>query len=149
MILVLIICITIININNASIAKTISAPKALPKTAIIGGGPAGLTTAIALAKRGYRDITVYDKLTRPPASDSDEWMNSERSYTIGLNGRGQNALRKLGIMKKIDQSAVSVLGRLDWSPTTATDSPNENIFKGRSYTTKVLQRDRIVSCCLV
>lgn len=123
--------------------------KLTKKVGIIGGGPAGLAAAVMIAKKypNY-DITVYDRLSPPPSSDSIEWENSERSYTIGLNGRGQNALKKLGLMKRIDDVSVKVYGRLDWSPGTPIDQPNESIFTDKSYDTKVLQRDRIVSCIL-
>lgn len=57
----------------------------------------GLTTAIMLARRGYQ-VRLYDRLSEPVSPDSSEWTKSlgERNYNIGLNGRGQKALRQLG-----------------------------------------------------
>jgi len=35
------------------------------RIAVVGAGPVGLLTAIALARRGYRQIKVYDRLSEP------------------------------------------------------------------------------------
>ena len=60
------------------------------KTAIIGGGPTGLTTAIMLAQKGWTDIHVYDRLPEPPSPDDEAaWSDTARFYLIGLGGRGQ------------------------------------------------------------
>lgn len=68
-------------------------PAPLPKsTAIVGAGPAGLFASIVLARRGYTNITVFDRLPRPPTPDSSEWGNPLRSYNLGLGARGQIAL---------------------------------------------------------
>lgn len=74
-----------------------SEPSSKPaSTAIVGGGPAGLATALMLARRGYQNITVLERLEEPPPPDSAEWGNPERSYNLGIGGRGQVSLRKLG-----------------------------------------------------
>lgn len=66
---------------------------ALPKaTAIVGAGPAGLFASLVLARRGYTNITVFDRLPRPPEPSSAEWGNPLRSYNLGLGARGQIAL---------------------------------------------------------
>jgi len=61
-------------------------------TAVVGAGPAGLFTSLVLARRGYTNITVFDRLPRPPKPDSSEWGNPLRSYNLGLGARGQIAL---------------------------------------------------------
>ncbi|CEL93712.1 unnamed protein product [Vitrella brassicaformis CCMP3155] len=58
---------------------------------IVGGGPAGLSTAILLAKRGYSDITVVEKSPwREYFAASDP-----SSHTVSLTERGQLVLRTL------------------------------------------------------
>lgn len=70
-------------------------------TAIVGGGPAGLTVALILARRGYRDITVLERLSEPPPPESEKWGNPERSYNLGIGARGQVALAKLGAADRV------------------------------------------------
>ena len=66
-------------------------------TLIAGGGPAGLLTAIAFAKRGWNNIRVVDRL-REPYDPGDEliWSDAARFYLVGLGLRGQTALTELG-----------------------------------------------------
>lgn len=70
-------------------------------TAIVGGGPTGLAVALMLARRGYRDITVLERLAEPPPPASEQWGNPGRSYNLGIGGRGQVALAKLGAADKV------------------------------------------------
>ena len=68
---------------------------------VIGAGPAGLTTALMLAQRGFRKVKVYERLEEYiPPGDSAYWSNFEasRAYNVGLNGRGQNVLKPLGVL---------------------------------------------------
>lgn len=62
---------------------------------VIGAGPAGIASAIMLAKRGYQ-VEVLDRLEAPAAVDSAAWSDTARFYLIGLGGRGQRALQELG-----------------------------------------------------
>ncbi len=50
---------------------------------IIGGGPAGLATALMLAKRGWTNITVVEK--RPSA----DYYEPDKSFNYLIDGRGQ------------------------------------------------------------
>ena len=115
-------------------------------TIVVGGGPAGLSTAIMLAKRGWKGIKVLERLPRIPRSDDYQfWQDPERSYNIGLNGKGQAVLRSLGCWDRIDACCADVVGRMDWVPES--DEPNEVLLaEKRGYVTKVIQRDRLVSC---
>lgn len=70
-------------------------------TAIVGGGPTGLATALMLARRGYRDITVLERLSEPPPPASAKWGNPERSYNLGIGRRGQRALKELGAADRV------------------------------------------------
>ena len=115
--------------------------------AIIGGGPTGLSTAIMLAKRGYKDIKVFERLPEYPRSDDEATWQKLRSYVIGVNGRGQNVLRWLGVMDRFDKLAVTVLGRKDWTPTSL-EEPKETltvIGKDKSYYTKCIARDQLAA----
>lgn len=49
---------------------------------IVGGGPAGLASAIALESCGFQDITVVE-LRKKSSFDAN------KSYMYRLNGRGQ------------------------------------------------------------
>lgn len=92
--------------QQASVASASSsssdASSSLPaSTAIVGGGPTGLAVALMLARRGYRNVRVYERLAEPPPPASAEWGNPERSYNLGIGGRGQMALAKLGAAEKV------------------------------------------------
>ena len=116
-----------------------------PKPIIIGAGPTGLATAIMLARRGYQNIQVFDKLSRPPPpDDSSVWTNtnSERTYNIGLSSRGQKALLALGVLDQVRRYAADAVGRKEWTPQSP-NLPKVSIYKGRTFPTRVLQRDRL------
>lgn len=78
-----------------------ASPSLPASTAIVGGGPTGLAVALMLARRGYRNVCVYERLAEPPPPASPEWGNPERSYNLGIGGRGQTALAKLGAAEKV------------------------------------------------
>ena len=100
-----------------------STPLAARTAAVVGAGPAGVCAAIMLARRGWSQITVYDELLAPPAAGDASWGAGERSYQLGLNGRGQTALRQLGCMDRVSKYAAFANGRLSFGPDGA---PVEN-----------------------
>jgi len=116
------------------------------KTAIIGSGPAGIAAAIMLAKRGWPEITVYDRLDRPPKSTSSAWDSGERSYNIGINPRGLKPLTEMGVLPRITEVSRDVVGRKDWTPET----PEGRVFVTRleGQESKLIQRDRLAACLL-
>jgi len=145
------------------------------KTTIIGGGPTGLTTAMMLAQKGWKDMYgllmiyvvvclalelrtelhclvdiplsshVYDRLPEPPSPDDEAvWDDTARYYLIGLGGRGQKALKELGVWEEVDRYCNTVVGRMDWAPGAGPVEGVERIFEDRPYLTKVIARDRLV-----
>ena len=67
---------------------------------------------------------------------------------IGVNGRGQNVLKWLGVMNRLDEQAITVLGRKDWSPETKIEEASETltvIGRDKSYYTKCISRDQLAA----
>lgn len=84
----------------------------LPSIAIVGGGPAALVLAIALARRGWHS-TVFERDAHPAIAPR---FNPERSYTIDITGHGARALEYIGAAERFEQDlipfkGVKVLGR--------------------------------------
>jgi kynurenine 3-monooxygenase len=67
---------------------------------IIGGGPAGLGTALMLAKRGWQDITVIEQ--RPSA----DYYEPDKSFSYQIDGRGQKLTDFLEITSKLADLSV-------------------------------------------
>jgi hypothetical protein len=61
-----------------------SLPRRQPRIAIIGAGPAGLSTAWFLKKQGYRDVTVFEKLGRVGGL-AESLTSAYRSFDLGAN----------------------------------------------------------------
>ena len=68
---------------------------------IMGGGPAGLGTALMLAKRGWKDITVLEK--RPSA----DYYEPDKSFSYQIDGRGQKLTDLLEITAKLADLSVA------------------------------------------
>ena len=84
---------------------------------IVGGGPAGMATAIMFAKRGWRNIVVVDRLSAPPdPGDAAIWGDTARFYLVGLGARGQRSLAALGAWDDVERYCAAVVGRKDWAP---------------------------------
>jgi kynurenine 3-monooxygenase len=71
-----------------------SGARALPRVetgsvAVVGGGPAGLVTAVALARRGIR-TTVFERDQHPHLAPR---VNPDGAYTIDITDHGLRALR--------------------------------------------------------
>ncbi|MEH2251913.1 FAD-dependent oxidoreductase [Nostoc sp.] len=68
---------------------------------IMGGGPAGLATALMLAKRGWKDITVIEK--RPSA----DYYEPDKSFSYQIDGRGQKLTDLLELTTKLADLSVA------------------------------------------
>ncbi|PAX59753.1 FAD-dependent oxidoreductase [Brunnivagina elsteri] len=67
---------------------------------IVGGGPAGLATALVLAKRGWTNITVLEQCI---ASD---YYEQDKSFNYLIDGRGQDLTDLLGLTEELSQISV-------------------------------------------
>lgn len=74
--------------------------------AIVGGGPAALVLAIALARRGIR-TTVFERDAHPEVAPR---FNPERSYTVDISGHGFRALRHIDACSYFDDRLIQFKG---------------------------------------
>ncbi|KAJ1444447.1 hypothetical protein M885DRAFT_552926 [Pelagophyceae sp. CCMP2097] len=130
----------------ASAASAMLAPPA--RSVVIGGGPSGLLTAISLRRRGFANVEVLDRLPPPPQLDDEAaWDDTARFYLIGLNGRGERALKRLGVWAAVVPLMAPVRGRQDWAPGAGADGGILTL-RGDRPPTNVIARDRLVACLL-
>ncbi|MEO1431102.1 MAG: NAD(P)/FAD-dependent oxidoreductase [Cyanobacteria bacterium J06633_8] len=87
---------------------------------IIGGGPAGLSTALILAKRGFQNITVLEK--RPSAN----YYEPDKSFNYLIDGRGQKFIDYIEIADKLSQNGVP---STDFYLTKIESNGNRKTFK--------------------
>ena len=78
----------------------------MTEIAIIGGGPGGLTAAIALARRGVR-TTVFERDAHPKSMPR---FNPDRSYPIDLTGHGLKAVRHIDAVAHFDAAMTPFHG---------------------------------------
>lgn len=149
--------LTATSLRRLVATNSISAP---PKTAmgdsnkesaiVIGSGPIGLATAVMLVQQGVHHVQVFDQLSEPPRPDDESFwgtFRSERSYNIGVTGRGQLVLRDLGVWNNVEKFTAEVYGSAEWTPGTPTDKPLFRLQE-RRYPTRCIERDRLTGCLL-
>jgi kynurenine 3-monooxygenase len=74
--------------------------------AIVGGGPAALVLATALARRGIR-TTVFERDMHPEVAPR---FNPDRSYTVDISGHGRRALRHIEVCSYFDARLLPFKG---------------------------------------
>ena len=87
---------------------------------IVGGGPAGFATALILAKRGWKNITVLEK--RPSA----DYYEPDKGFNYLIDGRGQKFTDYLKITEKLSQNGVA---STDFDLTKITPDGNRKTVK--------------------
>ncbi len=104
-----------------SIEPTIAGPRVTrDRVAIVGGGPAGLATALMLANRGWTNITV---LERRAAAD---YYEPEKSYNYLIDARGQQLTDLLGLTESLAALGVP---NAEFYLTRILPNGNRNTFK--------------------
>lgn len=98
---------------------------ATTRIGIVGGGPAALVMAIALARRGLSS-TVFERDLHPEAAPR---FHPDRSYTIDTSGHGLRALRHIDVTTYFDErvnrfKGLKILGRFteEWTEPGWTGS---------------------------
>lgn len=135
---------------SVSTQATVASQKMSNDAIIVGSGPIGLATAIMLARQGVNNIQVFDQLSEPyKPDDTTYWgtFRSERSYNIGVTGRGQIALRELDVWQYVEPFTAEIHGSAEWTPTTPIDNPILRPQE-RRYSTRCIERDRLTGCLL-
>ena len=67
---------------------------------IVGGGPAGLATALMLTKRGWTNITVLEKRA------AADYYEPDKSYNYLIDGRGQKLTDLVGLTGQLSEISV-------------------------------------------
>lgn len=115
---------------------------------IVGGGPASLTLAIALARRGIAS-TVFERDVHPDAAPR---FHPDRSYTIDTSGHGLRALRHIDATAAFDErmnrfQGIQILGKHaeEWSEPGWTASRGD-FQRALASIVQARHRDRVTLC---
>jgi kynurenine 3-monooxygenase len=86
--------------NSKEIIMLNQSDRAGDNALIVGGGPAGLATALVLAKRGWTDITVLEQRI------TSDYYEPDKSFNYLIDGRGQDLTDLLGLTEELSQISV-------------------------------------------
>jgi 2-polyprenyl-6-methoxyphenol hydroxylase-like FAD-dependent oxidoreductase len=67
---------------------------------IVGGGPAGLATALMLAKRGWKNVTVLENRA------AADYYEPDKSFNYLIDGRGQKMTDFFGLTDQLSKISV-------------------------------------------
>lgn len=84
------------NTNNNMLTKKSFTANVL----ILGGGPAGLATALMLAKRGWTNVTVLEKRA------AADYYEPDKSFNYLIDGRGQKLTDLFGLTHQLSKISV-------------------------------------------
>jgi 2-polyprenyl-6-methoxyphenol hydroxylase-like FAD-dependent oxidoreductase len=89
-----------------SLVNTAHTAEGTANIAIVGGGPAALVLASALARRGIQ-ATVFERDVHPELAPR---FNPDRSYTVDISGHGWRALRYIDVCAYFDARLLPFKG---------------------------------------
>lgn len=69
-----------------------------------------------LSQMGWRNIEVWDRLSKPEPPDDGLWGTADRSYNVILSGKGQAALRELDVYDRVIECCAPSNFRQEWTP---------------------------------
>lgn len=116
---------------------------------VVGAGPAGLAAAIMLAQEGlFKRIRVVDD--RDPVAPPEDKVYStypERSYNLGVSGRGQKLLDEIGVLGDVKRWSAENNGRMTWTSEEGSE-PKIQLRTYEKYNAICIQRDRLTGVLL-